>query len=98
SIAAIAVCLTAAAPRLFVRRVADVVHRPAYDQLLPGAASAAVLMFMLLGTRETPIQDRLLELFAAGLLVVLMIRQYVSWREENSLVRALEERVADRTE
>jgi diguanylate cyclase (GGDEF)-like protein/PAS domain S-box-containing protein len=96
--ASVAIGMATSSRRTFVRRSPQVARGLAYGQLLPSVASAGVLMVVLFELRVSPNDNGILEWLATSLVACVLVRQVVSWKEEQRLMRLLEARVADRTE
>jgi diguanylate cyclase (GGDEF)-like protein/PAS domain S-box-containing protein len=96
--ASVAIGLATSSRRTFVRRTQVVARGLAYGQLLPSIASAGVLLLVLFELRVSPEGNAMLEWLATSLIACVLVRQVVSWKEEQRLMRLLEARVADRTE
>lgn len=96
--ASIAIGLATSSHRTFVRRTPTVERGLAYGQLLPSIASAGVLIVVLVQLRISAERNTILEWLATCLVACVLVRQVVSWKEEQRLVQLLQARVADRTE
>lgn len=98
TLSAIAIGLATSSRRTFVRRSPNVTRGLAYGQLLPSIAAAGVLVVVLVQLRLSDQPNSFVEWLATVLVACVLVRQVVSWKEEQRLMRLLEARVADRTE